>query len=165
MLPHHLSTISVIPQIFLDAVTASVEPYSSCSQTFPFLEACLSLSSNCKCPHNTNLVFFQEISPRLTREYTRMYLLFFHSHLKGPLELQSQAWIHQFKVRHQHLCELALTELCAKVFPEVTKFFNTGMPELQIKRMSKHAIKHILISHKKPPKIEWTFFLVCLKFT
>lgn len=134
-LPHHPSTNSVIAQIFLDSVAASVEPYSSCSQTFPFLEACLSLSSNHKCPQNRNPVFLQEISPRQTRDFTGMSLLFFHSHLRTH-----------------------------GITKSVTKAFNTGMPKLQIKRMSQHAIKHILITHKKPKRIERTHFLVCLKF-
>lgn len=58
---------------------------------------------------------------------------------------------------HSHLRTHGITK-------SVTKAFNTGMPKLQIKRMSQHAIKHILITHKKPKRIEWTHFLVCLKF-
>lgn len=39
-------------------------------------------SSNHKYPHNKNLVIVQGVSQRLARDYPRMSLLFFHSHLK-----------------------------------------------------------------------------------
>lgn len=75
---HHCSHTTDI----LDAAVASAEWYSSCSQIFPFLEDCPSCNSNHKCPHNWNPLFLQEISPRLTRGYTRMSLLFFHPQLR-----------------------------------------------------------------------------------